>query len=321
MKNEPRFYPINTADAQAIKHRIRFIFLAVVLALVGITLTVFGPQFLPRTKYFTSTATIEINEGPMNLGGLPLSPIQPGTIIRLPNYADELKKESILSKVVESLKLTERLIAPDKPIGKAEAVRILQKTLVVKQTGLSLFKITAFNADRSLAAEIANAVVVAYKEERLKIARGDSENVLAEMREELDVKRGEAKRLFAACSQLRIKYEIIDQDPESADSELSIATEKGQTDKSAYSANIPLRRLTIYPAMPCSTRWSSDTPLHGSTSFSILPLSKYWSALSRKLSLLQQTNYQETRYNFRMPTFAYCSLSFAAWSQAWDSPS
>jgi len=231
MKNEPQFYPINTADAQAIKHRIRFIFFVVVLALVGLTLTVFGPQFLPRTKYFSSTATIEINDGPMNIGGLPLSPIQPGTIIRLPNYADELKKESILSNVVEGLKLTERLTAPDKPVSKAQAVSILQRTLVVKQTGLSLFKITAFNADRSLAAEIANAVVVVYKEERLKIARGDSENVLAEMREELDAKRGEAKRLFAACSQLRIKYEIIDSDPDSADSELSINTEEGQAEK------------------------------------------------------------------------------------------
>ena len=229
MKNEPQFYPINTADAQAIKHRIRFIFFVVVLALVGLTLTVFGPQFLPRTKYFSSTATIEINDGPMNIGGLPLSPIQPGTIIRLPNYADELKKESILSNVVEGLKLTERLTAPDKPVSKAQAVSILQRTLVVKQTGLSLFKITAFNADRSLAAEIANAVVVAYKEERLKIARGDSENILAEMREALDAKRGDVKSLYALSVQLRNKYQIEDPDTGSSDAFLSI--NDGQTEQ------------------------------------------------------------------------------------------
>ena len=231
MKNEPQFYPINTADAQAIKHRIRFIFFVVVLALVGLTLTVFGPQFLPRTKYFNSTATVEINRGPMNPVMLPMSPIQPGTIIRFPDYADELKQESVLSKVVEDLKLTERLSAPGKPVSLAEVFRILKKTIIVKQEGWNQNKVTVFSTDRMIAAEIANAIVIAHKDEKLKIGRGGREQELAEMRSELDAKRSESKSLFARTQLLRNKHQIEDEDADDSNAEVLINTNEGKAEK------------------------------------------------------------------------------------------
>ena len=235
MTNVPQTHSRNAENIQAIKRRIRFIFLAIVFALVGLTLTLFGHQFFSRAKYFNSTATAEIKNGSIDIGVFPMHSL---TIIRPPKCANELMKESILSKVVESLKLTERLSAPDKPISKAEAVRILEKTVFVKEDVLPLTKVSVFNTDRLLAAEIANAIVNAYSNERVDIEADIINKILSGIFKIIDEKRNETKRLFSISIEQRLKYEISDSDPDSMGSELSIVSKESEAEKK--------RRLSEY---------------------------------------------------------------------------
>ena len=85
-----------------------------------------------------------------------------------------------------------------------------------------MVEIGVYHTDKNLAADIANTVTNEYRDKRIAELRTNVDQTLAEMKDELQTKRVEVTKLFGEASQIRQDDSIIDTDPESMTSNLSV---------------------------------------------------------------------------------------------------
>ena len=134
-----------------------------------------------------------------------------------------IKSPEILNRVIEKLDLVKKL----SPLGRTMPLQWITEALsqsitVQEQRNTTLIEIGVYNADKQLAADIANTIAITYRDKRIEDLRKNIDPTLAEIKDELQTKREEVARLFQEASRLRQEDKIVDPDPESISAVLSI---------------------------------------------------------------------------------------------------
>ena len=196
--------------------------LLVILVILAVAGVVAVSYTVPRRYY--SQVTMELrpeNSGP---AGVPGSS-QPRAYD--PQYVQRqlaiLQKTEILYPVIQQLDLTKAYAPPGKRISLTEAERRLRASMKLQEVRTTgLIEIGIFDTDAQRAANIANAIAVAYQE----ITTGTASAQIEEGRRELEAEivaqgnqAGEAARL---AMEIRARHGIADPDPEKESASLSV---------------------------------------------------------------------------------------------------
>ena len=209
---------------RVIKARAGIIILTFLLTMITAGVTVY---FLPR-EYF-SKATMEVksdqnrfdvfsnqsNAYTNNVSDPRLSPTQ----------MKILTERSILEPVIDQLNLTTRWGNGGSPISVDQAYNKLSHMLElnpIRQT--DMIEVGVWSTDPKEAAEIANAITVVYRDQRIKDQNSLTDTALTRLKDEVDQKEKEVADMGAAAAKMRAELHIVDPDTE------SISTSEGELD-------------------------------------------------------------------------------------------
>ena len=204
-----------------IKLRLGLILLTFFLVIVTAGVYVF---FLPRQYY--SQATVEIKPDYVNRGTDMQGAVAAGGRADPQFLATQfrvIKTSEILNPVIEKLDLVKKLSPPGMTMPLQWVTETLSRSMIVQeQRQTALVEIGVYHTDKQLAADIVNTIAIEYRDKRIQELRQNSEQTLNEMKDELATKRAELGKLFQEASMIRQEDNIVDKDPESANSEVSI---------------------------------------------------------------------------------------------------
>ncbi len=112
--------------------------------------------------------------------------------------------------------------------GRGKALQQLLKSLTVQEVrNTGLIEIGVRHRDPQMAANVANAIAVAYRNKRLAALQTAMERGLAQFQDEVGKQRKLVEEAALAMAQIRQREKISDPDPESGDASLT-ATEANQ---------------------------------------------------------------------------------------------
>ena len=138
-----------------------------------------------------------------------------------------IKKAQILNPVIEKLDLVKKLSPPGMTMPFQWVTETLARSIVVQEKpNTSLIEIGVYNADRQLAADIANTIAVTYRDKRIENMRKERDLTLAEMKDELKTRREEMGQLFQEAARIRLEDNIVDPDPDNSDTVLTFNVER-----------------------------------------------------------------------------------------------
>lgn len=199
---------------RVIRLRRSLIVMVFLLCVVTSTLLTF---WLP--KQYSSTVRIEVQK---DTPEIPVA--EPGS--RMNAYASDpyflttqfkiIESWSILTNVIETLHLQDKLAAPgDPPLTLDQAFAILSGHLAVDQTRMtSLIEISVKNSDYKLAADIANSIVDAYRDARLQKWKNDRFSGITVLQGQLKQDQGDLQKMEDRLGELRGKLSIDELDIE-----------------------------------------------------------------------------------------------------------
>jgi polysaccharide biosynthesis transport protein len=188
-----------------------------------------------------------------------------------------IESYSILTNVINALHLDTKLVGPsDPPLTLDQAYGILFGSISVEQTRMtSLIEISVKNSDAKLAADIANAVVVAYRDSRLEKWRADRFSGIDALQAKLNEGETNLGMMETNLNEMRVRLKIAELNEGSSMASATIETEQlreyqheetmAQTDYLEYS-NILAGILAIPPdklgeALPTAFAHQSDPEL------------------------------------------------------------
>ena len=183
-------------------------------------------------KQYSSTARIEVQkdtpEIPVTEGGGHLSGIGSDPYF-LTTQFKIIESWSILTNVITALHLDEKLAAQvgDPPWTLDKTYGTLASKVSVEQTRMtSLVEISVKNSDYKLAADIANAIVEAYRDSRLEKWKSDRYSGISALQQELSLKEAKLGTMVTNLNELRATLQISDLDEESPVAGATIETEQ-----------------------------------------------------------------------------------------------
>lgn len=211
---------------RVIRLRRSLIVMVFLLCVVTSTLLTF---WLP--KQYASTVRIEVQkdtpEIPVTQNG-----VQANAFMSDPYYLTTqfkiIESYSILTNVIQKLRLDEKLAAPgDPPLTLDQAYAALFGRISVDQTRMtSLIEITVRNPDPHLAADIANAIVDAYRDSRLEKWKADRYSGITKLQAELADEENKLGTMETNLNVMRTEFGISDLDDQSPMTSVTIETEE-----------------------------------------------------------------------------------------------
>jgi len=211
---------------RVIRLRRSLIVMVFLLCVVTSTLLTF---WLP--KQYASTVRIEVQKD------TPEIPVAEGG--RMNAYGSDpyflttqfkiIESYSILTNVITTLHLDDKLAAQagETHWSMEQAYQALFSRISVEQTRMtSLIEITVRNSDPKLAADIANAIVDAYRDARLEKWKGDRFSGINALQAKLSEEQARQATLESNLNELRVSLQISDMDEESPVGSSLIETEQ-----------------------------------------------------------------------------------------------
>jgi capsular exopolysaccharide synthesis family protein len=212
---------------RVIRLRRSLIVMVFLLCVVTSTLLTF---WLP--KQYASTVRIEVQkdtpEIPVTQGGGHMNTFGSDPYF-LTTQFKIIESYSILTNVIATLHLDEKLAAQEgaPPWTMEQTYAALFNKISVEQTRMtSLIEISVKNSDPKLAADIANAIVDAYRDSRLEKWRGDRFSGINVLQAELSDNETKLGNMETNLNELRAALEISDLDEESPVMSATIETEQ-----------------------------------------------------------------------------------------------
>ncbi len=182
--------------------------------------------FLPR-EYF-SKVTIEVKPD-TNKGADAFSNenIRMGTDMQFaPTQFQIIQQKELLYPVIENLKLVEKWSPASQKLPREQAYFKLRGMLSMREVrGTSLIEIGVYDTDSVEAANIANMIAVVYQEKRRNDQEALVAQALGQVGEEVAKQRKVVQEALAESAKIRIEQSIIDPNPESMESNQSLATQ------------------------------------------------------------------------------------------------
>jgi capsular exopolysaccharide synthesis family protein len=212
---------------RVIRLRRSLIVMVFLLCVVTSTLLTF---WLP--KQYASTVRIEVQkdtpEIPVTTGGGHMSAFGSDPYF-LTTQFKIIESYSILTNVITTLHLDEKLAAQtgDPPWPMDKTYNALFSKISVEQTRMtSLIEISVKNSDPKLAADIANAIVDAYRASRLDKWKGDRFSGIVALQEKLAGEETKLGNMETNLNELRVTLQISDLEEESPVASATIETEQ-----------------------------------------------------------------------------------------------
>lgn len=213
---------------RVIRLRRSLIVMVFLLCVVTSTLLTF---WLP--KQYASTVRIEVQkdtpEIPVTAGGGGHMNAFGSDPYFLTTQFKIIESYSILTNVIATLHLDEKLAAQvgDTPWTMDRTYGALFGKISVEQTRMtSLIEISVKNSDPKLAADIANAIVDAYRDSRLEKWKGDRFSGIVALQEKLSSEETKLGNMETNLNELRAALEISDLEEESPVASATIETEQ-----------------------------------------------------------------------------------------------
>jgi capsular exopolysaccharide synthesis family protein len=193
---------------------VRWPLVVTVFLLVAISTTVI--TFL-MPKQYESTALIQVQENAnfeifQNQGPSAIDPRFTTTQFEI------IRSKEILKPVIEKLGLAQAW-AERYELKSPERVYLkLQKMISLEELrNTNLISITVLSPDKQEAADIANTVAKEYQEARIREQQGWVNKSLASLRDEVDKQRQKTEQQRAKATEIRVKNQINDLNPESVE--------------------------------------------------------------------------------------------------------
>ena len=183
-------------------------------------------------KQYSSTVRIEVQkdnpeipvtEGGGHLGSVGSDPYFLTTQFKI------IQSWSILTNVITMLHLDEKLAAQvgDPPWPLDKTFSALAARVSVEQTRMtSLVEISVRNSDAKMAADIANAIVDAYRDSRLEKWKSDRYGGISALQQELSLKETKLGAMVTNLNELRSSLQIFEMDEQSPLASTTIDTEQ-----------------------------------------------------------------------------------------------
>ncbi|MGD0813261.1 MAG: polysaccharide biosynthesis tyrosine autokinase [Verrucomicrobiota bacterium] len=195
-------------------------------AVTSILLTFWLPKQYSSTvriEVQKDTPEIDVTQGGGHLGSVGSDPYFLATQFKI------IQSWSILTNVIVSLHLDEKLAAQvgDPPWSLDKTFGALAGKVTVEQTRMtSLVEISVRNSDAKMAADIANAIVDAYRDSRLEKWKSDRYGGISALQQELSLKETKLGAMVTNLNELRATLQISDLDEESPVTSATIETEQ-----------------------------------------------------------------------------------------------
>jgi succinoglycan biosynthesis transport protein ExoP len=198
--------------------RIRKTIIISVFLLVAITATIVT-FILP--EQFSSMARIEINPDstviPGMTPGTPSSEYLPYDPYFIQTEFEKMQSEKVLRRVVDSLNLTEvwgKRYNGGLPIKTEDAIRQLKQRMVLAtERNTKLIDITVYSEEKQEAADLANAIALAYQQYRQDLRDTNTWNGIRVLEEKFDKDQLSIKAAQSNVDNLRKELNIVDLDP------------------------------------------------------------------------------------------------------------
>ena len=183
-------------------------------------------------KQYSSTVRIEVQkdnpEIPVTEGGGHLGSVGSDPYFLTPQFKI-IQSWSILTNVITMLHLDEKLAAQvgDPPWPLDKTFSALAARVSVEQTRMtSLVEISVRNSDAKMAADIANAIVDAYRDSRLEKWKSDRYGGISALQQELSLKETKLGAMVTNLNELRSSLQIFEMDEQSPLASTTIDTEQ-----------------------------------------------------------------------------------------------
>ncbi len=189
-----------------------------------------SPAPADSRRVYTSSASIEIKAQPSSIG---LSPHFASDQI------DIIQSKPILNSVVAQLGLIHKWSAglPARISGDEACQKLLKMITVSVKQNTDIYVISVTSADRQEAADIANAIAVAYVKKRSDDQQREITSALADLKAQLEAQRHTVDQAAAAVAKIRARDSVNDPHPDTTGAPVRPADPDYEAAKVSYINN------------------------------------------------------------------------------------